>query len=116
MYKYTGCLLESPINHESITQYQILYMFKKGGARSERLPIEPPEFDLDPNLLVFRPKSKSPAEASETSNAFRENIYHDLQMVVTQTATNGSCFHINNRHLDSLSQFCWKVEHKSYLY
>ena len=84
MSEYAGSLPENPINLESITQYLNSLDDYEGGARSERLPVAPPEFDLDPDLQSLSPHLQflqlnptSLAEANETSNAFHERIHEN---------------------------------------
>ncbi len=50
MSEYAGNLLEDSINLESISRYLNSVDDYEGGARSEHLPVTPPEFDLDPDL------------------------------------------------------------------
>ena len=48
------------------------------GVRSERLPVSPPEFFLDPDLQsISQLNLKSLAEASEASIAFCKRIYEN---------------------------------------
>lgn len=56
----------------------------KGGARSERLPVTRPEFDLDPDLQSLTPhlqsiklNSTSIAGARQASKAFCEHIHEN---------------------------------------
>lgn len=75
---------EDPINLESISRYLNSVDDYEGGARSEHLPVMPPEFDLDPDLQSLSPHLQflqlnltSLNEASEASRAFRERIHEN---------------------------------------
>lgn len=64
-----------------ISRYQNSVDDCKGGAKSERLPVTPPEFDLDsvlqslpPHLRFLQLNPTSANEASKASRAFRERI------------------------------------------
>ena len=50
MSEYAGSLPEDLINLASIFQYLNSVDNYKGGARSERLPVTPPKFGLDPDF------------------------------------------------------------------
>ena len=75
MSKYAGSLPEDPISLEYISPYQNSVDDYEGGARSECLPVTPPEFDLDPDLLQLNPTSLN--EVSKASRAFRERIHEN---------------------------------------
>ncbi len=50
MNEYAGCLPEDHINLESISQYLDSVGDYEDDARSERLPVTPPEFHLNPDF------------------------------------------------------------------
>ena len=82
--EYAKSLLEKPINLESISRYLNSVDNYEGGARSERLPVTPPEFDLGPDLQSLSPHLQvlqlnptSLTEASKASRAFCERIHEN---------------------------------------
>ena len=84
MSEYAGSLPEDPINFASISRYLNSVDDYEGGARSERLPVTPPEFDLDPDLQSLSPHLQtlqlnptSLNKANESSRAFRERIHEN---------------------------------------
>ena len=84
MSEYVGSLPKDAINLESISRYLSSVDDYKGGARLKRLPVMPPEFDLDPDLQSLSPHLQflqlnptSLNEASEASMAFRERIHEN---------------------------------------
>lgn len=88
MSEYAGSLPKNPINLDSTTQYLNASNDQEGGATSERLPVTPPEFYLDPDFESFSPHLQylqlnptSLAEGNEASNAFREHIHKNRPQV-----------------------------------
>lgn len=84
MSEYARSLPEDPINLESISRYLNSVNDYEGGAKSEHLPVTPPEFDLDPNLQSFSPHLQflqlnptSLKKASEASRTFCERIHEN---------------------------------------
>lgn len=82
--EYAGSLPEDPINLESISRDLNSVDDYESGARSERLPVTPPEFDLDPDLQFLSPHLQvlqlnptSLNEASKASRAFRKHIHEN---------------------------------------
>ena len=55
MSEYAGSLPEDPMNLTSVSQYLNSVDEYESGARSEHLPVTPPEFDLDPDLQSLSP-------------------------------------------------------------
>lgn len=53
--EYGGSLPEDSINLASIFRYLNSVDDDEDGAKSERLPVTPPEFDLDPEFLSLSP-------------------------------------------------------------
>lgn len=85
MSKYVRSLSKDYINFASISRYlNFVDDYYEDSARSQRLPITPPEFDLDqdlqslsphPQTLQFNPTSLN--KASESSRAFCERIHEN---------------------------------------
>ncbi len=55
MSEYAGSLPEYPINPESISQYLNSVDDYEDNAKSKRLLVTPPEFDLDSDFLSLSP-------------------------------------------------------------